>query len=592
MKTKYRRTSFIKNRLHAIFIGVILLVLFVSHLLYILKTSQFPQEDEHSYLSLALQIRDNLQSPSFQSVHQILSLQTYRQLLYPFILSFPLLIFGMGIAYKLLLFVNIFFYGGTVIVIYLLAKQFVTKTSSLLAALLFAFYSFPLFYLHFLYSETATTFFVVLSLYFLAASIGFKDTKKTIFFSLSFAAGTLVRWVTPLFILGPFFVSVIELLLKKVEKKEILKRVGIVIIFSLVPMLALYYIPKWSYFIEYLKSNISHSPIWVSQVSHLTPEFKNTFSIPSTMFYIDIISQQTIFFFLIFCVGFFVCIRFWRKYLFFLLAFSIPFIFFTFGSVFKLDRFIVPLYPMVAIISSVTFDYIQNKKVKAVVILLSVIFSVLNFFASSWALGPMGAQGLVSITLPNVINYPVRIYLTPLVWPPREEITNARLIINNILDERTNSNEKTIVLATFSVYDIENGITSISSYEQRDELEIIFLRNLTKDNFSELFERIENADVVLIKDVLPIDSYRYSKEVEVFMFEVFNEFYSGKNFTLPGFEKVGQVDVPLDSSIILIFKKTDKFSPESIEEIGQAMEQSFPEHLGEIEKGIEGWKKL
>ncbi len=588
--------SRVKNKKYwqQIILGFVLVIILVSHVVYVTKTAQFPQDDEHSYLSLALQIHDILKNQLASAPADIIGISTYRQLLYPFVLSIFLLIFGTNYSYKLLLIINVVFYCGTIIMTYLLARQFVSKIASLIGSVIFAFYGFPLFYLHFLYSETATSFFVTLTLYFLASSKNLENYKKTILFSLSFAAGTLVRWMVPLFIVGPLGYSLVSSAIENYRKRKttILKKFIIMFLFGLVPMLVFYYIPKWTYFIEYIRGNMTHSPIWVGKVSHLTQELRNTFSISSVMFYVDILAQQTVFFFILFCIGFFLCLRFWKRYLFLVLALVIPFLFLTFGSVFKQDRFIVPLYPAVAIISAVTFDHIHRIKFKSILILITLILSLLNFFGASWAVGPMGGEGLASITLPHIINYPVRIYMTPVVWPPREEHTNARLLIETILENRVDKNKKIIILATFSVYDIENGITSISSYERRDDINIIFLRNLSKNDFSKFFERVESADFILIKDQKPIDTYRYSSDEIVFMFDQFNAFYHSEHFALPGFKKIRAVKVPEDNSSIFIYKKEKKFSPEEIFRLGEAMIQFSPEYGKEIKQGMEELQSL
>ncbi len=547
------------------------LIVLISHFLYVYITRQYPQEDEHSYLAIAIGFFDLFRSPKITIMQDMYALINYRQPLFSFILSIVFLFTGLTQAYKIALFTNGIFYCITIIGVYLLAKEYFSKTVSFLAALLFAFYGFPLFYLHFLYSETATTAFIVIALLFLKKSNFFQDRRNTILFSIFFTCSVLTRWAAIVFLSGPFF-TVLCIYLFKVFllKQKNIKANNLLwfIFFGIVPALVLYYVPKANSFFEYVKGGTENATRWVSILPHLSPSLADRFSVHSMMFYFNILSQQTILLFGLFLISILVATYHYRRYYFLLSAIVFPYIFFTFGSVLKLDRYIVPLYPIMALLTVVVVNHFKSMVVKNLIIMVIILISFLNFLGSSWGLGPMGKEGLKSIVLPEFIRHPRRIYLTPIVWPPTKEYSNAEKFVQTILhDAKKNKlNKKVKVLVTFSNYPWENAVTSISSYERREEIDILFIRNIEKNDFRELFRRVRDADYIVTKNKNIIDDYRYSGDNEVYMFELFEKVLLPSKGELPKpFLLVYEIPIPIDQSVAKIYSLSEYQKEEEIQ---------------------------
>src|SRR3989338_3759590 len=100
------KMGFKKNTLHLIILGILSAGIFVSHILYVAKSRQYPQWDEHNYLSLAIKYYDILQTPSLDIYRRLLSVTGYLQPLYSLIVSIPLLMFGMSHTYTIALLLN------------------------------------------------------------------------------------------------------------------------------------------------------------------------------------------------------------------------------------------------------------------------------------------------------------------------------------------------------------------------------------------------------------------------------------------------------------------------------------------------------
>lgn len=539
---------------------VISAVILISHTLYIFQTHQYPEQDEHVYLSFAVQFYDIFKHPSSTLLSEISDVNRNRQPFYGLVLSVPLLLFGTAYTYKIALWLNGIWYIATLFSIYALGREFLTKKASILAAYIFAFYGFPLFYLHFTYSETFVTCMIMLTLLFLAKTKNFTNKKYAIIFSIFFALANLSRWITAFFVLGPVVLALIlglrQVILKRKTRKNILFNFFLFMLLGVTPVLSLYYIPNFSFFSSYVTSQMQAGPAWVTQF--VSPEIKNSFSVHSFMFYFNILSQQTVLLFTFFVAGFIVSVLKFKKYSFLLLGFIIPYMLLTFGVVLKFDRYIVPIYPMMALISVVVLDYIKNKRILIFIFALAIIISFLNFLGASWGIGPMGQQGLKDIVLPQFIRHPRRIYLTPMVWPPRKEEVNAELIIDTIEQDFGNKSLSPAILITFDYHPFGNAIYSIIAYHKRYLLKApdLNISHIAKDDYARLFRYIKTTNYILVKDSKPVDTYVIDLE-DMYIVKQFNRMMMSTNGHLPSaFVPIKTIPIPLDNTNITIYKKT------------------------------------
>src|SRR5260221_1143934 len=580
---------------YAIFLFILCLILFISHTVYVLQTHQYPQQDEHVYLAFATQFLDIVHHPSRDAFLQIIEVNRYRQPLYGLFLTCVLFFTGTAYTYKIVLWLNVLFYLITVISIYFLGKEFMSKKASVLAAYIFAFYGFPLFYLHFTYSETAVTAFTILPLLFLAKSKNLSNRKYTIFFSIFFLLGGLTRWVVPLFISGSFVDSLIHGVFRQYKKKTrniqaFAINISLVVLIGILPAVLILYGPNIFYFRKYISQNVAYGPQWMQTIVHPDlPGIQNAFSIHSVMFYFNILSEQTIFFFFLFVVGFLHCLRHVKHYGFFLFGFIFPYCIFTFASVLKFDRYIVPLYPMMALCSAVTFDYLKNKKVKLLLVAITIIFGFLNFLGSSWAIGPMGRQGLKDIVMPSFFPHPRRIYLTPMVWPPRPEELNAEKMFTIIQKDFAGKNRIPFILQTFQYSPYNNAMYTIVAYEKRNIFSYTMIFN---EDYLTLFQNLNRSDYMLVKDKNPIDIYYNNPQssegytLTIMMRKFNNVLEENPSALQPAFERLAVIPLPLDKSNIIVYKKNEKITRQDFENFGMLLEKQNPEDMSEIENAM------
>ncbi len=542
-------------------LAILCVVIFVSHSLYVTKTHQYPEggTDEHQYMEMATLYYDVFKELKVEKQLELLEVYKYRQPLYSFVLAIAFLFTGTLHAYKIALWINVLFYLITIVGVYFLGKEFLSKKAGLLASVIFAFYGFPLFYLHFTYTETAATAFVVMSLLFLAKSKSFMNTKYTILFSIFLFLGSLTRWVVPIFVVGPAIlvalVGINAFIREPKKRKTLFFNTGIFFMFAILPSIVLYYLPNLLPFKAYITANTSNGASWVTEFLGM-PELANVFSIRSVMFYLNVLSQQTIFFWLLFVAGFLICLIFIKRYAFFLLAFIVPYAFFTFGSVWKTDRLIVPIYPVMALISAVVIQHAGYKKLSILLSSAILILGSLNFIASSWGLGPMGKQGLKDIVLPSFIHHPRRIYLTPMVWPPRPEEGNVISIINAIKED-WKSSKPFIYTPAYEMPQISNGFHTILGYQERGIGVVAAIRG--EKSYDTVFKKLQSADYVLVKNGI-IDQYKEGEhdlyDSDMYLVRRFNDVLRLTHRSLPqAYVLVKKISIPFDKSTLFIYRK-------------------------------------
>lgn len=427
---------------------VICICIGISHVIYVNQSRQYPQWDEHSYLSLTMRNYDIFRNKGFLGLPEIIVSNTNRQPVYPLILSSIILLTGTAYSYKIALLFNGVFYIASIVGTYYLSKEFFDKKTSILGAILFATLGNALFYSHFTYTETPLTTFVIWSLLFM-------KRKKDVLGITLFAVATLTRFLAPIFLIGMLFVEGISAL----KKRRYRFFISLFFIGMVIPVI-FYFFPNWGAFREYIQNNQGLGAQWVAQ--YRLPEMANTFSTRSIMYYFNILSQNTIFIFAAFAIGFLYCVFHIKKTLSLLLSFILPYAFLTFIVIWKEDRFLVPLYPVFAIITAASILWFKEGMVKTFFTTFLVVISLLNFLGAVWGIGPMGKKGLTDIVLPSFIHHPRRIYLTPLVWTPNKEYINAHQLFEIIGDKRGEE-----ILQLFEYEPWDTAVYSILSYEKR-----------------------------------------------------------------------------------------------------------------------------
>lgn len=511
----------------------VLVLIYTSFTLYILRSHQYPQWDEHHYLSLAVNLYDQFRHPLSVSWGSILSASGYRQPVFSIIIALFLLLFGTAHTYKLALLLNGVFYIFTIVGTYAIARRYFSYGLSALGAILFASLGNVLFYSHFTYTETAVSAFCIWSVVFLLKTDGFVKIQETIIAATLLALAALTRWVGPIFVLGPALVVFITAVYKAVNEKKVRKKIILnvslfLIIGIVVPILA-YYIPNAHVFGQYVKNNQTYGPEWVAQ--YRSPDMANTLSTRSVMYYFNIMSQNTVWIFIPFALGVLFALWKWKRYALPVLGAAVPYLFFTGLAVWKEDRFIVPLYPYMAILTVLPITFIRQTIIKRLGAVFLLIVAVGSYVGGFWAVGPMGTRGLKDIVLPAFIPHPRRIYLTPIVWPPNKEFVNADIIMSTVGDDWKGSGMPTVV-KLFTYEPIDNALLSILTYEQRSVM-ILKTEIPAKAPLSNagIFNK---ADYVVDKQPGGVGSTAIEAE---------------------GFHFIRNIFVPIDGSTVYIYKK-------------------------------------
>jgi 4-amino-4-deoxy-L-arabinose transferase-like glycosyltransferase len=458
------------QRMPHVLMWTLAIVVLISHIAYAIATRQYPQWDEHNYLSLAIKYYDIWRTPSWDIYPRMLESSGYLQPVYSSSIAFLLLLFGTTHTYLIALLLNAWLFALSVIGVFFLAKKFFDANVAFVSSVVFACLGNAVFYSRFAYTETAVTTAIVWALVWLVKTDHFSRTKDVIIAGLLFAMAILVRWIAVVFLIGPVLVYIIEAIVSLYRgRKPYAKAIQMIIFYMVlafgIPVLV-YFWPNWQEFFSYAQRNQTHAAEWVAQ--YRFAEMANTFSTRSIMYYFNILSQNTIGIFFAFALGYLVSVWFFRKTAFLLAGFLVPYMFLTFVAVWKEDRFLVPLYPVFAIIASSVVIAFRAKAWRLVISLFLLTLSFLNVIGASWGVGPMGARGLTDVVLPEFIHHPRRVYLTPLVWPPTKELVKAQEIVRIIAE--TSEQESPIVVGAFTFEPLDNALGSLVNYHYRDAM--------------------------------------------------------------------------------------------------------------------------
>lgn len=549
------------NNWHIIALSLLCIAILLSHALYVLKTHQYPEMDEQLYMNMAVEYYRLLQNPSWDTIVKMNNYAVghppFRPPIYSLSITAPLLIFGLENSYKIGLFINGLYYIVTIIALYFLARCFFKKTASVLASILFACYGWPLFYLHFTYSETATTPFIVLCLLFLLKSDKFRNRRYSILFGIFLSLGFLVRWIVPLFIIGPALLVLYQVIKQKKRDKGMIKNLMLVII-AIIPSIMYHIINKESFFSGYVGSQMFYGPLWEK-----VPLFRrNLISFQSAAYYFKVFEQLTIYLFGIFVVGLIICLQKARKYAYLTMAFLVPYLIFSFGTVIKDDRYIVPIYPFIALISATFIHHIKKKAIQTLVVLVLVILSIGNFLGGVWGIGPLGHEGLKSFLLSMPIGHPRRIHITTIVWPPSGNFSNADKIMEFIdKDSKNNNIKEPYIINLFSYHPVDNALQSINIYQKYKPFKIQNFVGTTIINSTESAKYVtgsfQNADYLLIKKG-GIITDTYFPGNAYLLLNIINEFFQNDKTILRGYKEINRFEVPIDNSFVIIFIRAEK----------------------------------
>lgn len=525
---------------YTIVLTVVAVGILVGHTVYISKTRQYPQWDEHHYVSLSRSYFEILHKPSWDMWQKIIRVYDFRQPLYPLTTALVLFATGPEQSYVVSLFLNGIFFVITIFAVYSIGRVVAGASAGFISAILYAGMGFPLFYTHFAYTETATAMWVALSLYFLVSSDGFSDRKMSVYAAVAFIAGMMTRWVTPIFVFGVFLwelflmVRAWKVSKKKQRKARIINTLLFIGLAILIPA-ALYYIPNFKWFIAYTVRNNVFATDWIT--AYKGAEYTNPFSVKTLVFYMNTISQNSIYYYILFVIGSLISIIHWKKYGGLLLTFLIAYGIFSVLFLWKDDRFMVPLYPAIAVLSGLCITVLRKTWIKTVFIFSVAMLGIISYFGCEWGVGPMGKRGLTDIVLPRFIPHPRRIYLTSMVWPPVKEYINADQVANKM---KANRKGTPITASVFLYHEpLNNALSSIENYYTKG----IFRFSLpTVDPPARTVDLMNNDFIVVRHPSTAIDGS---------VSTCFNALVEAYPDT---YRFLGDVTIPSDGSVVWIYK--------------------------------------
>lgn len=529
---------------------------------YGFRTYQFPTWDEQHYMTMAAGFYRLFQHPTPTIASDLLQFVPLRQPGYPLAMLPFLLIFGLSNSYFWGIFTNGLFYVATIFGVYFIAKNYYSRTAAFVASIVFASYGWTLLHVHVTYSETATSAFCVWAIYFLIKSNLFQNRKNSILFGLFFGLGLLTRWVAAVFVAGPLLFILYRAIREGLLKKAITNAAVSFLITALVSIYPYYH--NFSFVFEYFRGHRVGGAMW-----QLVPgEERSPLSFYTLTFYLRNFQQLGVYYFILIVWGFILALRPKSKLAPILAAIIVPWIFFSFFSILKADRFIVPIYPYLAIISASVFDPLKNKGVRTILIVFIIVLSALSFFGAVWGKGPMG-KSLVSISLPLPVDGFNKIYLTTISRPPYiYKISGKEIVEFLIRDSRESKIENPQVLSLFYYRPLDEPIMTHNLYQQVKPLNIVnFLGTVIPDpnDVEYVINMAASSNYVLIKTGKRVD--KSFTEINFKTLKGFIRLFDEEVDLAKYYEQKTKFWIYQDSSEVTVYKKKAEIPPDEIENL-------------------------
>lgn len=549
-----------------IFLLTLLSIGFLASLVrYALRSFSIPEWDEQYYMQMAVGFYRLIAHPTISTPMEMIQLVPVKQPGYPLLILPFLKAFGLSNSYFWALFTNGLLYIISIFGVFFIARNYLGKSASFLAGVIFASFGWTLFYVHLAYSETATSAFVIWTILFLIKSNFFQKRKYALLFGLFLGLSLLTRWVALIFISGPILYVLYQILNRRLfKKKAVLISLSSSLLIALLVSFYPYYINSYWVFDVYFKGHRVGGPMW-----KIIPEYeRNPFSFYSITFYLRSFAKLGIFPFILITIGFLFTFFRKSKLKILVLASFIPWAFFSFFSILKADRFITPIYPYLAILSVGFLDQIKNKRLRTCLVLSILIVSAGTFLGSVWGRGPMRESlSFLSIDLPA--NRSFKIYLTAISRPPNIYRRSGKEIIDFIKKDASESKvDNPKVLPLYSYHFLDDPVNTYNNFSQEKPLFFIsFVGTILTDSKSEadyILREAFDSDYVLVKSGRKVDDYFAPENyktllalIEVFENDLIRSFYEEKT----------KIWVTQDSTEVTILKKKREINKEVFDQL-------------------------
>lgn len=556
----------LKSNRYIIFLSVLSVILLISVVRYGLRTFKVPEWDEQHYMRMSTEfyrlIKYHL---SINIPYEMLQVVPFRQLGYPLLIVPFFFVFGLSHAYFWGIFTNGLLYIATIFGIFFTAKNFLSEKSAFLASFIFAFYGWTLLHLHLAYSETASSVFIIWTIFFLIKSNFFQDRKYSFFFGVFLGLGLFVRWIIILYLLFPLVYVFYQLFKKQLLKKKILFNIGFSFLISFVISFYQYFQNSYWMFDYFYVVRVG-GPVW----KILPQDERNPLSLYAWTFYLNTFAQLGIYFFILILIGVFLALKKKGNLKLILLA-AISGYLFTALAPLKGERYIVPIFPYLAILSASVFDFVKSKKFNLFLLSFTVILALTSFLGSVWGRGPM-RQSLASFPLGFSIGQLDKIYLTTYSRPPYIYKISGKEILDYIAKDAQNSGiENAKITKLFYYRPLDEPLMSYNLYNYEKPFEINdYLGTIINEPGKEapllLRNLFKNSDYILIKSGQRTDDF--FSPVNYHILKSLIELSDSEHFIEKDYEKKAVFWIYQDSSQVTVLRKKNRIDDLELERLG------------------------
>lgn len=363
------------------FIALVFIFLFFSfnNIVWLYENTSLPSWDMASHSLTSLRYFEVIKNFNWNDFKSLFSQPT----LYP-PFTYIITSFFWIIRYSLNTpaFSNVFFYIILLFSVYGIGNKLINKKAGVLSALLVSLYPFLSHFSRIYGLDFALTSMVCLGIYVLLLTENFRHRKYSILFGLICGLGMLIKWSYFIFLLGPLMLIIWQIFFHFKKDQRLKAVVNILIILFLIFIIA------FPWYVLHYRNIIRGAKL--TRLNIFSVPYENLFSLPSLTFYARnfFYSHQSIypFFSILFLLGL-IYLLIWKRKNFstkilFLWIFISYFIFTMVHS--KETRYLLPIYPAFALISSSLINLNKNKLFKILLTLLIIFVGLSYYIKISW----------------------------------------------------------------------------------------------------------------------------------------------------------------------------------------------------------------
>jgi 4-amino-4-deoxy-L-arabinose transferase-like glycosyltransferase len=519
----------------AIFLSLLAGFCAANNFIWLTLDSVPPAWDEASYLTWSIQYYNLLRHLGPTLYRNFLSLSSYRP---PLVFLVPSLTYPLfGLSKTVAAMTNTLFWIILLLACYGIGRALQDAGTGLLASFFVSMYP-PLFSLsRYFLLDFALTSVAALGFFLFLKSDRFTRRGASIAFGAVLGLGMLIKWTYFVFMIGPLLMVLfgwVSIVLKARRSGEHCgkwcgarsrptKNLAIAISLSII-ISCVWYLPNIGL--------IFGSLIWAGFGQGAQPYAQGgLLGLQSLTFYLSgIITGISLVFSLVFLVFAVYSLRSHSKTIVLLLvSLAIPYAIFTM-TVDKDTRFMMPVLPLIDIVSAIGISRIPRMRLKAFLILSLAFVGMLQFLSLTYG----------SVYLPQASRSGIPLFAdeTFYVRPPRNEDWRIDLILHTVDDERAVAG-KTLIIGVLPDHQVINAAT-LNYYAAEGNYTLSFWQCVSDPNFN---EDLHKFDYVLTKTGSSISPFQ-SKSIQ--LQEFFLEHQDG--FTL-----VRSISMP-DGSAVSIYK--------------------------------------